>query len=130
MRSFGTPTSGSEKDGALQQIIARVQDIKSAAAHGQKRLVIRENGKAHAHAVIDIDMREARDLKEKETYKFTVKEKNINRPGQSQRASGSNFKAYECHDAPEVYDTAAAQAEAFTRFGGSGRTAGSKRIKF
>lgn len=48
--------------GALEEMIARVQDIKASPYAGKKRLVVKKEGAEKSHAVIDIDMKDAKDL--------------------------------------------------------------------
>jgi hypothetical protein len=122
--SFGRiQGSGSGTDGtnnALKEMVAKIQELKAAPHHGQKRLVVREKGKVHTHSVIDIDMKHARDIEEKGTYKFVVEEKENNRNGQSKkRTSSTGFKAYHCGDKPIEYTAEIEKAETFSRFGSS-----------
>jgi len=118
-----------EGDGAYTQMIAKIQDMKAAPHHGQKRLVVREHGKVHQQAVIDIDMSAMRDLEEGETYVFSVKEKDDSRYGY-QRKKMTSFKAYHCDDAPEEFTATTLTEQQFSRFGGASRLKDGKRTKF
>jgi hypothetical protein len=130
--SFGRiKGSGSGTDGAvgaLKEMVAKIQEMKAAPHHGQKRLVIREKGKIHTHSVIDIDMKHARDIEEKGTYKFKVEEKEDSRNGQKKKHNSSTgFKAYHCGDKPIEYTAEIEKAETFSRFGSTTRN---PRTKF
>lgn len=127
MSKFGG--TGFEGDGAYVQMIAKIQDIKAAPHHGQKRLVVRERGKQHQHAVIDIDMKAFRELEEKQTYIFQVKEKTDSRYGH-QRRGATGFKAYSCDDAPTEFTQAALTEQTFNRFGGCGSGNAGRRTRF
>jgi len=128
MRSFD-PTNGYDTS-AMEQLIAKVQDIKASPKAGQRRLVVREKGTNFSHAVIDIDMKVSRDLKSKETYVFQVKEKDdSSNPGFQRKRSGE-FKAFECRDTPEAYTLEFEKNALFNRFGGGGGGKGVKRTKF
>ncbi len=129
MRSFDSK-HGYDGTGAKEELIARIQDIKTAPETGKQRLVIREKGKNFSHAVIDIDMKAARDLKEKETYIFHVNEKDHSKNPGHQRRRSAEFTAYNCEERPETYTSSAERASTFSRFGGSGRLSDSKRTKF
>lgn len=129
MSKFGGGYGAFEGDGAYAQMIAKIQDIKAAPHHGQKRLVVRERGKLHQQTVIDIDMKAVRDLEEGESYIFNVKEKTDSRYGYQRRGS-STFKAYSCDEAPDAYSAAAVAEMAFNRFGKAERCGMSKRTKF
>ncbi len=128
MAKFGG-SRGLEGDGAYVQMIAQIQDIKAAPHHGQKRLVVKERGKLHQQAVIDIDMSAGRDLEESETYVFTVKEKEESRYGY-QRKKNTGFKAFHCEQAPGEFTASTETEMRFSRFGGEGRLKDAKRTKF
>lgn len=113
--------------GARQEIIARIEEMKAAPHHGQKRLVIRESNKSNTHAVIDIDMKDARELQEKGTYRFQVEEKHGNRPGQHARTGSSGFKSYASVEAPEKFD---GQYTNFDRFRDKETGGRSSRTRF
>lgn len=121
MSKFGSNYGAFEGDGAYVQMIAKIQDIKAAPHHGQKRLVVREHGKVHHQAVIDIDMKAFRELEEKGTYVFQVQEKDDSRYGY-QRKKGTGFKAYHCGEAPEEFSAGAMSEQQFNRFNGGKRT--------
>jgi hypothetical protein len=53
---------GYDGTGALEEMIARVQDIKASPYAGKKRLVVKKEGAERSHAVIDIDMKDAKDI--------------------------------------------------------------------
>lgn len=106
-----------EGDGAYRQMIAKVQDIKASPHHGQKRLVVMENGKTSTHSVIDIDMRAGREIEEKGTYVFNVCEKEESRYGY-QRKKNTRFSAYHCDSAPSEFTPATENAMRFSRFSG------------
>ena len=116
-------------DGAYMQMIAKVQDIKAAPHHGQKRLVVRERGKMHQQCVIDIDMSAMRDLEESGTYVFKVKEKDDSRYGY-QRKKATSFKSYSCEDMPEEFTPEFIAKSLMHRFGGEDGGKGGKRTKF
>lgn len=116
-------------DGAYQQLIAQVQDIKASPYHGQKRLVVKERGTLFQQTVIDIEMSAARGLEEKESYVFNVTERAEDRCGY-QRHRSSGFKAYHCGDAPEEFTASMDSEMKFNRFGGSGFLKDSKRTIF
>lgn len=117
-----------ESGGARAELVAKIAEIKAAPHHGQKRLVVRGEG-AKGHAVIDIDVAEARDLEEKGTYRFQVTEKNAGRPGQSTMQRSSGFKNYYCDDAPEKYSGMTTDMNRFGEGGHFNNTNG-KRTKF
>ena len=106
--------------GTKSEIIAKVQEMKAAPHHGQKRLVVRETGKLNSHSVIDITMKESMKIEEKGTYRFQVEEKNANRPAQSTTRMNSGFKSYSCDDTPTPYE--GGSGTNFDRFGGGTRT--------
>ena len=119
MAKFGS-SNVHEGDGAYIQMIAKIQDIKAAPHHGQKRLVVREHGKVHQQAVIDIDMSAMRDIEEDETYVFNVKEKDGSRYGY-QRKKLTSFKAYHCDEAPGEFTATTLTEQQFSRFAGANR---------
>ena len=129
MAKFGGGMNVHEGDGAYIQMIAKIQDIKAAPHHGQKRLVVREHGKVHQQAVIDIDMSAMRDVEEDTTYVFNVKEKDDSRYGY-QRKKLTNFKAYSCDEQPDEFTATTLTEQQFSRFGGEGRLKTGKRTKF
>jgi hypothetical protein len=116
-------------DGAYKEMIAKVQDIKAAPHHGQKRLVVREQGKLHEQAVIDIDMKSARELEERGTYVFKVQEKTDDRYGY-QRKKTASFKAYSCDDTPLEFTPDTIAKNLMSRFGGENGGKGHTRTKF
>jgi hypothetical protein len=128
MRSFD-PNNGYDS-GAMEQLIAKVQDIKASPKAGQKRLVVREKGTNFTHAIIDIDMKASRDLKSKETYVFQVREKDDSSNPGFQRKRSSEFKSFLCADTPEAYSLEFEKNALFNRFGGGGGGKGAKRTKF
>lgn len=128
MTGFGR-NGGFEGEGAYMQMVAKVQEVKAAPHHGQKRLVVRERGKIHTQAVIDIDMSAVRDLEENETYVFHVKEKDDSRYGY-QRKKATSFKAYSCEDTPEAFTPETIAKSLMSRFGGENGGKGHKRTKF
>ncbi len=118
-------TNGYDGDGSLEKITAMVQEIKASPKSGHKRLVVREKGKTMSHAVIDIKMKDAKDVEEKKSYMFDVREKDYSRnPGQ-QRRKAADFKGYDCEGMPEDYTPAAETQARFNRFGGG---AGGKKV--
>lgn len=121
MSKFGGGRGAFEGEGAYTQMIAKIQDIKAAPHHGQKRLVVREHGKLHQQAVIDIDMKAMRDIEEKGTYVFQVQEKDEHRYGY-QRKKSTNFTAYTCDEKPEAFTSSTLHDMSFNRFGGGKRT--------
>lgn len=128
MRSFD-PTHGYDVS-ALEQMIAKIEDIKSSPKAGTTRLVVREKGKNFTHAVIDIDMKAARDLKSKELYVFQVQERDDSSNPGFQRKRSAEFKAYNCHETPDIYTPATEREAKFNRFGNAGGGSGGERHKF
>ncbi len=121
---------GYDGTGAKERMIARIEQTKGSSEAGKTRLVVREKDKVRSHAVIDIDMKAAKDLKEKQTYIFEVSEKDNSRVPGFQRKKSAEFKAYSCSDKPEVYVAGSETKEKMGRFG-SGSSAGQAgRIKF
>lgn len=121
---------GYDGSGAKEKMIARIEETKRSSEAGKTRLVVREKDKVRSHAVIDIDMKHAKDLKEKQMYIFEVNEKDNSRVPGFQRKKSAEFKAFHCSDAPEVYVPGSEAKEKMTRFG-SGSSAGQAgRIKF
>lgn len=111
-------------------MIAKIQDIKAAPAAGKQRLVVRERGKNLTHAVIDIDMKVAKELKAKETYFFQVSEKDDSRNPGFQRKRSATFRAYSCDEKPETYSSQTETRRRMDRFGGNGNTTQASRIRF
>ncbi len=121
---------GYDGTGAREEMIARIQDIKAAPEPGRTRLVVKPKDASRNHAVIDINMKNARDLKSKETYIFQVDEKDDSRVPGFQRRKSAEFKAYHCDANPEKYSPEIATDRLMKRFG-SGSSAGkAARIKF
>ncbi len=118
-RSFD-PTHGYDKS-AMEEIVARVQDIKASPIAGKQRLVVREKGMNLSHAIIDIDMKHAKELKAKETYSFQVQEKDDSKNPGFQRQKSASFRAYDCEDKPEAFSAAAETKKRMNRFKGGGR---------
>ena len=118
-----------EGEGAYREMIAKVQDIKAAPHHGQKRLVVREQGKLHQQAVIDIDMKAMRDVEESGTYVFKVQEKDDNRYGY-QRKKVTGFKAFSCDEAPREFTPETIAKALMGRFAGEAGGKSHKRMKF
>lgn len=116
--------------GAKEEMVARIQDIKASPEAGKKRLVVREKDKVRSHAVIDIDMKNAKELKSKETYVFQVNEKDDSRNPGFQRKKSADFKAFHCKDDPTVYVPGSETAKKMTRFGSGSSTGNAGRIKF
>lgn len=119
MRSFDSG-GGYDGTGALEQMIAKIQDIKASPKPGHQRIVVREKDKNLSHSVIDVEMKYAKELKEKETYIFHVSEKDYNRNPGHQRQRSATLKSYDCDGKPEDYTPAAAHKAVFNRFKGSG----------
>ena len=121
---------GYDGTGAKEKMVARIEETKRSAEAGKTRLVVREKGKVRSHAVIDIDMKVAKDLKEKETYIFEVNEKDNSRVPGFQRKKSAEFKAFHCSDTPEMYVAGSETKEKMTRFGSGSTTGQAGRIKF
>lgn len=115
---------------AREEMIARIQDIKVAPEAGKTRLVVKPKDSNRSHAVIDIDMKNARDLKAKETYIFQVDEKDDSRVPGFQRKKSAEFKAYYCEENPERYSPEMATQRLMNRFGSGSSTGNAGRIKF
>jgi hypothetical protein len=128
MREFDSKTG--YDSGAMERITAKIQDIKASPTSGKQRLVVREKGTNFTHAIIDIDMKVAKNLKEKETYIFNVNEKDDSSLPGFQRKRSSTFKAYHCEEAPDEYSASAERSAGFNRFGGGGPKGNGKRTKF
>lgn len=122
MKSFTSDRGTGYSDGAMLEMIAKIQDVKASPHHTQKRLVVQERGKRMGQRVIDIDMKHARDLEEKETYIFKVSEKDDSRNGMHKRKMSTDFTAYECHAKPDTFSVADERAAAMNRFGSGKRT--------
>jgi hypothetical protein len=121
---------GYDGTGAKEKMIARVEETKRSSEAGKTRLVVREKGKTRSHAIIDIDMKVAKDLKEKETYVFAVNEKDNSRVPGFQRKKSAEFKAFQCSDTPEIYVPGSEIREKMSRFGSASTAGQSSRIKF
>lgn len=136
MRSFRSNggslgrNNGFEEAGAYSKLIGEIEDIKTAPSSERKRLVVKEKGKSYSRAVIDIDVREGRDVEKKETYVFQIKDKESNRYGRQDRKPSFGMNAYDCDVKPEEYSSSSEHADKFSRFGGSGRLQDGKRTKF
>ncbi len=117
LRTFD-PTHGYDT-GAREEMVARIQDIKASSVAGKQRLVVRERGTSFTHAVIDIDMKHAKELKENETYSFQVTERDDSRNPGFQRKKSATFKAYDCEDKPEEFSASAHAKKMMSRFKGS-----------
>lgn len=145
---------------AMEEMIARVQDIKASPVPGKKRLVVKEEGAARSHAVIDIDMNVARDVvraqsrprnnrepslldAEREAqrkpkpynpnegkYIFKVEERDDSKNPGFQRKKSAEFRAYDCHEKPTPYEAGMDTSRRMNRFGGGGDSKSSGRIKF
>lgn len=160
----GTKDNKGNDMGARQQMIAKIQDIKASPYAGKKRLVVREEGMNRSHAVIDIDMKDAKDLvratsrpkrerdddrlknlrdKDKEAtkkekprnssegkYVFQVNERDDSKNPGFQRKKSAEFRAFDCHEKPEEYVSGSEHKQVFGRFGGSGNSKNSSRLKF
>lgn len=122
MKSFISDRGTGYSDGAMLDIIARIQDIKASSETTKKRLVVQERGKRIGQRVIDIDMKHAKDLEEKETYVFKVNEKADTHNGFSRRKMSTDFTAYDCAAKPEAFVIADERKSAMTRFGNGKRT--------
>lgn len=146
MREFDSK-HGYDKN-AMQEMIARVQDIKASPVAGKKRLVVKEEGASRSHAVIDIDMSVARDVvraqsrprrdrepslldaereaarkpkpydPDKGKYIFKVEERDDSKNPGFQRKKSAEFKAYDCHETPTPYEAGMETARRMNRFGG------------
>lgn len=116
--------------GARERMIAKIQDVKASPYAGKTRLVVREEGKDKSHAVIDVNIKDAKDLKSKEKYVFHVNERDDSKNPGFQRKRSATFKAYDCSEKPEGYVPGSEYKETFSRFGGSGNTKNSGRLKF
>jgi len=121
---------GYDGTGAKEKMIARIEETKRSPEAGKTRLVVREKDKVRSHAVIDIDMKAAKDLKEKQMYIFDVNEKDNSRVPGFQRKKAADFKAFHCSDAPEVYVPGSETKEKMGRFGSGSSNGQSGRIKF
>lgn len=121
---------GYDGTGAKEEMVARIEDLKASPEAGKKRLVVREKDKVRGHAVIDIDMKNAKDLKAKETYVFQVSEKDDSKNPGFQRKKSAEFRAYHCGDDPNVYVPGSETSKKMTRFGSGSTTGQSGRIKF
>lgn len=121
---------GYDGTGAKEEMIARIQDIKAAPEPGKTRLVVKPRDAQRNHAVIDINMKNARDLKSKETYIFQVNEKDDSRVPGFQRKKSAEFKAYHCAENPEKYSPEMATQRLMHRFGSGSSTGNAGRIKF
>lgn len=121
---------GYDGTGAREEMIARIQDIKASPESGKTRLVVKAKDMSRSHAVIDIDMKNARDLKAKETYIFQISEKDDSRVPGFQRKKSAEFRAYHCDENPEKYAPDMAADRLMNRFGRGSTTGNSGRIKF
>lgn len=122
MKSFTSDRGTGYSDGAMLEIIAKIQDVKASPHHTKKRLVVTERGKSMGQRVIDIDMKHAKDLEQKETYVFKVTEKEDTRGGLQKRKVSTDFTAYECHAKPDTFNIGDERAAAMNRFGHGHRT--------
>lgn len=130
MREYDSKYGYDGKGGVMEEMIARIQDIKAAPESGKTRLVVKPKDSNRSHAVIDIDMKNGRDLKSKETYIFQVSEKDDSRVPGFQRKKSAEFRAYRCSDDPEKYSPEMATKRLMNRFGSGSTTGNSGRIKF
>lgn len=115
---------------ALEDMTARILEVKASAEAGRVRLVVQEKGKTRTHGVIDIAMKHGRDLEEKQTYRFKVMEKDDSRNPGFQRKKSAEFKAFRCDEAPELYTPGMETQMRMNRFGGNSSTTKSSRVKF
>ena len=129
MRGFDSKY-GYDGSGALEELIGKIQEIKSSPEAGKKRVVIKPKGMDKSHAVVDVAMKHAKDLETKQTYKFMVKEKDSSRNPGHQRQKSVGFKAYSSDDAAEVWTSATETHSKMNRFGGGSSTGKASRTKF
>lgn len=158
MREYDS-TNGYDHN-AMEEMIARVQDIKASPVPGKKRLVVKEEGTARSHAVIDIDMNVAREVvraqarprndrepsprdAEREAvrrpkpynpnegkYIFKVEERDDSKNPGFQRKKSAEFKAYDCHEKPTPYEAGMDTSRRMNRFSSGSDGGGSGRTKF
>lgn len=127
MSDFMSGKNRFETNGKGETIVGKVEEIKNAPQHGQKRLIIREKGSRKA-ASVDIPTKQSKNVERKETYKFDVEEKDSSDRygGTGSRRSTSGFKNYYSDSAPEKFGLGS--KDYMSRFGG-GRS-GSGRTRF
>lgn len=123
MSSFNS-RNGYDGSGAMQEMIAKIQEVKASPLPGHQRFVVNERGKNLGHAVIDVKMEHAKDLKEKETYVFQARERDSSRNPGHQRQKSASLKAYTCEDKPEDYTGGGGGEFKRDRFGGGGGGSG------
>ncbi len=129
MSSFNSK-NGYDGGGALEQMIAKIQEIKASPKTGHQRLVVREKDKSMKTSVIDVEMKHVKELSEKETYMFNVREKDSSRNPGHQRQRSASLKAYECEGKPEDYKPGMTTGNSmFNRFGGGGGSGKSTKGK-
>ena len=121
---------GYDGTGAKEKMVARIEETKRSPEAGKTRLVVREKDKVRSHAVIDIDMKVAKELKEKQMYIFDVSEKDNSRVPGFQRKKSAEFKSFHCSDEPEIYVAGSETKEKMGRFSSGSRAGQSGRIKF
>lgn len=129
MAGFGSSGHyGFGDDSNKQKLTGRIEDIKPAPQHGEKRLIVRDKAGGKSVAV-DIKTDCSVGLERKETYHFLVEEKDAVRSGQGSRMKSSSFKSYQCEDAPSLYGSGSSWDSSFNRFGNSERGGGTDRSK-
>lgn len=129
MAGFGSSGRyGCSDNSNKQRLTGKIEDIKPAPQHGEKRLIVREKGGGKSIA-IDIDTDCSTGLERKQSYNFLVEEKNATRSGQGSRMKSPSFKSYHCEDEPSVYGSGSSWDSTFNRFGNSERGGGSDRNK-
>lgn len=132
MPNFGSSgRHGHDDSSPKNMIVGKIEDIKSAPAPGERRVVVREKGGRRATMAVDMPTNCSKDLERKETYKFAVKEKDaVNFAGTSQRLKASRFKSYHCDEPPEKYTGSGGWGQAQNRFGGSDGSSSRRGRKF
>lgn len=129
MARFGSSGGhGFGGDDNKEMIVGKVEDIKSAPQYGERRIIVREKTGSRSTLAVDMPTGCSADLKCKETYCFSVEEKESTRGGgMGTRMKSSSFKSYHCEDTPEKYSAGAGQSSMFGRFGNDERGGGSRR---
>ena len=131
MPGFGSSGRFNFGDGEDKQtLVGKVTDIKSAPGAGEKRIIVREKSGARASVAVDMPAGCSKDIERKETYCFTVQEKNQSREGcDSGRKKPPSYRAYDCEDKPSLYTGREGRGDAFNRFGNDERGGGTDRSK-
>ncbi len=112
--------------GDKEKLTGRIEDIKAAPQHGEKRLIVRDK-QANKSVAIDIPTSESLGLERKETYHFMVEEKHARRDGQGGRAMTPTQRTYQCDDRPAEYGSGSSWDNVLNRFGDNDRGGSGRR---